>query len=72
MQEYTVVTVIKDNVVDRLEVFVNNEEAESHFLEECEKEVNHFNEYSYYHKQELLDQGYALFSSGSVCISHPG
>ena len=39
MQEYTVVTVIKDNVVDRLEVFVNNEEAESHFLEECEKEV---------------------------------
>lgn len=71
MDEYTVVTVIRDNVVDRLSVFTNTEEAELYFLEECASILSNFDEYTYYDKQELLSQGYETFGNGSICIAHP-
>lgn len=68
------VIVIKDSVVDSFVCFPDTREgnacAEMLFRERMSEQLSNFDEYTEEDIQACLDEGYAIYGHGSICIAH--
>ena len=63
------VIVILDGVVEENIQCNNSEHAESVFLDKCASNLSNWDEYTADDREVCLEDGYAIFGRGSVCLS---
>ena len=66
------VTTIRDNVIEDILEFDNEEKAQEAFLELCQTNLSNFDEYTPEDIDAILAQGYETHGHGSICISNLG
>ena len=63
------IVVVKDGVVDENILCVDSADAEKRFLDKCAERLSNWDEYSAEDREACLDDGYAEYVTGSVCLS---
>lgn len=74
--EHVNVIVIRDGIVDANYLFVGphdeiTDQANKKFIELCRERFSNFDEYTPEDIENILDDGYAEYGRGSICISWP-
>jgi hypothetical protein len=63
------VIVIRDDVVEENIQCLNAEHAEKVFVDKCASNLSNWDEYTSEDQSVCVEDGYALFGTGSVCLS---
>ena len=65
---YIVVCIIENDLPTNVSVHISEKEAELAFFDMCAQKLSNFDEYTYYDKMALLEQGYEKYGYGKICI----